>query len=325
MFCLMFWPCWPCPGPDLSPTRCPRTRWISSTRPTPHGRLNFENVDHRYIKSLCGTILGGPRLPDRMRFEEDLSLPDSFDSRDQWPNCNTIGQIRDQGSCGSCWAFGAVEAMSDRFCIQSSGKISVEISAEDLLSCCEGCGMGCYGGFPAAAWDFWTKIGLVTGGLYGSSVGCRPYTITPCEHHMNGSRPPCSGEQETPPCVRQCVQGYSPSYTEDRHFGQRSYSVPSDPQQIMAEIYKNGPVEAAFSVYEDFLLYKTGVYQHVTGALLGGHAIKILGWGEENSTPYWLAANSWNTDWGDQGYFKILRGKNHCGIEGEIVAGLPKL
>lgn len=49
-------------------------------------------------------------------------------------------------------------------------------------------------------------------------------------------------------------------------------------------------------------LYVTvGVYQHVTGEMLGGHAIKILGWGEENGTPYWLAANSWNSDWGDKG------------------------
>lgn len=44
-----------------------------------------------------------------------------------------------------------------------------------------------------------------------------------------------------------------------------------------------------------------GVYQHVSGSALGGHAIKILGWGEEKSVPYWLAANSWNTDWGDNG------------------------
>ena len=48
-----------------------------------------------------------------------------------------------------------------------------------------------------------------------------------------------------------------------------------------------------------------GVYQHVSGSALGGHAIKILGWGEEDGTPYWLAANSWNTDWGDNGQLFI--------------------
>jgi len=52
-----------------------------------------------------------------------------------------------------------------------------------------------------------------------------------------------------------------------------------------------------------------------------------LGWGVDNSTstPYWLVANSWNEDWGDSGFFRILRGNNECGIEGGIVAGLPSL
>ena len=68
-----------------------------------------------------------------------------------------------------------------------------------------------------------------------------------------------------------------------------------------------------------------GVYRHVTGGVLGGHAIKIMGWGTENGSPYWLVANSWNTDWGDHGYFKILRGHDECGIESSVVAGRPKL
>lgn len=82
-----------------------------------------------------------------------------------------------------------------------------------------------------------------------------------------------------------------------------------------------GPVEAAFTVYEDFLSYKSGVYHHVTGSQLGGHAIKILGWGVQDNTPYWLVANSWNTDWGNQGFFLIKRGSNECGIESGVVAG----
>ena len=45
----------------------------------------------------------------------------------------------------------------------------------------------------------------------------------------------------------------------------------------------------------------TGVYQHTSGHMLGGHAIRILGWGTEEGTPYWIVANSWNTDWGDKG------------------------
>ena len=63
------------------------------------------------------------------------------------------------------------------------------------------------------------------------------------------------------------------------------------------------------------------MYQHVTGNLEGGHAIKILGWGTEGGVDYWLCANSWTTDWGDKGFFKIKRGTNHCNIEDMVVAG----
>ncbi|XP_051831936.1 cathepsin B isoform X2 [Antechinus flavipes] len=185
--------------------------------------------------------------------------------------------------------------------------------------------VGCNGGYPAGAWKYWIKKGLVSGGLYDSHVGCRPYSIPPCEHHVNGSRPACSGEGgDTPKCNKKCEAGYSPDYKDDKHYGSTAYNVPSSEKEIMAEIYKNGPVEGAFIVYADFLQYKSGVYQHVTGDMLGGHAIRVLGWGVENGIPYWLAANSWNTDWGDNGFFKILRGKDHCGIESEMVAGIPR-
>lgn len=50
-------------------------------------------------------------------------------------------------------------------------------------------------------------------------TGCRPYSIAPCEHHVNGTRPPCQGSGDTPKCVEQCADGYSPSYQKDKHFG----------------------------------------------------------------------------------------------------------
>ena len=86
-----------------------------------------------------------------------------------------------------------------------------------------------------------------------------------------------------------------------------------------------GPVESVIMVYEDLTTYKEGVYHHVKGEPLGGHAIKIVGWGVENEMAYWLVANSWKEDWGEKGFFKIKRGSNECGIEGQILAGLPKL
>ncbi|KAK9506973.1 hypothetical protein O3M35_008812 [Rhynocoris fuscipes] len=298
--------------------------YINSLHTTWKAGRNFNtNIPRKFLKVINGVHEGANafQLPKR-EVSLDVKLPKEFDARTQWPNCPTISEIRDQGSCGSCWAFGAVEAMSDRICIHT-GK-NVHLSADNLVSCCSSCGFGCSGGFPGAAWSYWEREGIVTGGNYGSEKGCQPYSIAPCEHHTTGPRPQCSGEGDTPSCKETCQKSYKTEYNKDLHYGTSSYSIESDVEAIQTEIYKNGPVEAAFTVYEDFVNYKEGVYQHVAGGELGGHAIKILGWGVENDTPYWLVANSWNTDWGDKGFFKILRGRNECGIEDQISAGLPR-
>jgi hypothetical protein len=95
-----------------------------------------------------------------------LQLPDAHDERTYTAslgyNCNSQA-IQDQGTCGSCWAFGAVESMGDRLCIETNGTVQVELSTEDMLSCCLiQCGMGCNGGFPTGAWRFF-KVRPVLG------------------------------------------------------------------------------------------------------------------------------------------------------------------
>merc|ERR1712039_989149 len=81
-----------------------------------------------------------------------------------------------------------------------------------------------------------------------------------------------------------------------------------------------------FFVHKSFTAYRSGVYKAgnpITDPMLGGHAIKIMGWGTENGAPYWLVANSWNEDWGDEGFFKIDRGHNQCQIENAMINGGP--
>ncbi|KAJ8968625.1 hypothetical protein NQ314_002205 [Rhamnusium bicolor] len=301
---------------------------INSKQSTWKAGRNFDvNVPISHLRSLVGVLDEETEILPEKQHEliEAVKIPESFDARNEWPRCGSIGEIRDQAACGSCWAFGAVEAMTDRICIHSDAKNQVSVSAEDLLTCCTACGRGCNGGTLGASWSYWVKSGIVTGGAYHTTTGCRAYTIAPCAHHVVSTRPACSGSGATPACVRECDAGTRKTYQAELTFGKTAYSVPKDVSQIQLEILTNGPVEAAFSVYDDFFNYKSGVYQHTSGSYAGGHAIKILGWGVEKNTPYWLVANSWNTDWGDKGYFKILRGSNHVGIEGNIVAGIPKL
>jgi len=269
------------------------------------------------VKRLLGVREGGPKLPVKKEFEvapEDL--PDNFDSRTNWPLCASIQAVRDQSACGSCFAFGAVEAMSDRICITKN--MNVSLSSADAAFCCDSCGDGCNGGYPSAVWQYWQDTGLV-------EEGCWPYPFASCDHHQNNTKNPCpSNEYPSAPCPSQCDAKWSgPSWSANLHQASNVYNIDGGETAIMQEIYKNGPVETAFTVYADFLSYKGGVYQYTWGDELGGHAVKILGWGVENGVKYWIAANSWNIHFGEKGFFRIIRGNDNCGFEDEVNGGVP--
>lgn len=227
---------------------------------------------------------------------EVVDTPENFDARTAWPG--QVHEIRDQQSCGSCWAFGASEALSDRFAIASKGKINVVLSPEDMVSC-DTNNYGCNGGYMDLSWEYLEHNGIVTD-------SCFPYT---------------AGSGYAPKCASECVD-------KNEKFSKFKCASGSIRQskgvaQIKSEIFTNGPVEAAFTVYNDFFNYKSGIYHHTTGGIAGGHAIKLVGYGVENGVSYWLAANSWGKGWGEAGYFKIQQGD--CGIENQVFSCTPDL
>ncbi|KAJ8728192.1 hypothetical protein PYW08_016577 [Mythimna loreyi] len=212
--------------------------------------------------------------------------------------------------------------MTDRYCIYSNGTKHFYFSAQDMVSCGGSHGDGCNGGVSLMAWIYWVDNGIVSGGDYNSSEGCRPYEVAPCGHHTTGKLPPCGEIVETPKCLNSCRTD-SIDYYADKRRGRNCFIILNNEEEIKAELFEYGPLEVTFEVYEDFVNYKGGVYKYTTGSKVGRHAVKLLGWGVENDLKYWLVANSWNSDWGDKGYFKILRGENHCGIENGAMGGTP--
>eukprot|EP00442_Polarella_glacialis_P055757 CAMPEP_0115103546 /NCGR_PEP_ID=MMETSP0227-20121206/34677_1 /TAXON_ID=89957 /ORGANISM="Polarella glacialis, Strain CCMP 1383" /LENGTH=330 /DNA_ID=CAMNT_0002500079 /DNA_START=36 /DNA_END=1028 /DNA_ORIENTATION=+ len=224
------------------------------------------------------------------------TLPSDFDARTQWPGL--IHPIRNQLQCGSCWAFSAAEVLSDRVAIATK-RASPVLSPEDLVSC-ETADAGCGGGQLPNAWKYLQKTGIVTD-------SCFPYL---------------AGNGTAPACATKCADGKSFTRTKVSS----AYAI-KGAVNMQKDIMTNGPIQVAFLVYKSFMAYSSGVYQKHIYELLpeGGHAVKVLGWGVEEGTPYWLVANSWDTTWGEKGFFKIVRGKNACGIEaqGPPYGGIP--
>jgi cathepsin B len=223
------------------------------------------------------------------------NIPESFSTLEKWPEC--ILPIQNQQFCGADWAFVAVEILSERLCISTNGTQKAMLSVNDILSCDEK-DWGCSGGYPDRAWDFMTDEGVVTEECFSFDS-------------KDGHKIQCQFQNE-------CVNGKDVEY---KKYYSTQYNSFSSEQSIQKELITNGPVQTEFQVYSDFLNYGNGIYQHTKGGKLGFYSAKIVGWGIDNDTPYWLAATVFGEEWGEKGYFRIIRGNNECNFESSTLAG----
>ena len=239
---------------------------------------------------LMSSNFAQPSAPTDVNQLYRTQIPVEFDATDGvvFPR-GSISPIRDQQQCGSCWAFSAVEVLTDRFRIQTNNTAFPVLSPEDLVAC-DTLDMGCGGGELSTAWTFLSSSGVV-------SDTCRPYS---------------SGGGAASACIQQCAgdEEYTKYHASD---AKPIHGV----ENMQMEILKHGPIQVAFKVYKSFMTYRSGVYMKKKYEIVpeGGHAVKIVGWGATESEDYWVVANSWNTTWGMDGYFWISRGSDQCGIE----------
>ena len=233
----------------------------------------------------------------------DDNLPKQYIFNNEYPSC--AAPVEDQASCGSCWAFSAVGAFNDRRCRALNEK--KRFSPQYVVSC-DPNDMGCNGGWLNKVSKFLTTTGTVEWS---------------CVDYFSGK------EGQTGKCMSVCDDGTKITGNmlvkgkKANNYGGRGNS-----QNMMKAIVNEGPIQVAFTVYHDFMYYDGGIYQHVSGYTEGGHAVTAVGYGEENGVDYWIIRNSWGPQWGesidgktnrgnDRGYFRIVRGKNECGIENE--------
>jgi hypothetical protein len=150
-------------------------------------------------------------------------LPTDYDLRTYYPNCSVISKIRDQSSCGSCWAFSAAETFEDRRCIATQDDIQfspLDVGANSGIP--SDPGNGCAGGFSWEALEWMQKgnDGIVTGGDYAdddTGKSCMPYAFPPCAHHVPATPtvPVCpAADYRMKPSFQCSDKGFNFSYYE---------------------------------------------------------------------------------------------------------------
>jgi len=297
----------------------------------------FSGMSRRQVKQMMGTVVDPDwviRAPEvhTSHGMNQATPPQNFDAstKTQWAACSSLILFsRDQSDCGSCWAHGTTEAFNDRLCIATNGTFTNYLSTADTAACCgsSNClSFDCNGGQVATPWRWFKNTGVVTGGPFGQGTLCYDYTMPMCAHHVP-PQPPTTTEDcslvptVAPTCTNYCQTNSSINYANDKHKTSSNYGFGGDVVAIQNDIMTYGSVSAAFTVYEDFLSYTSGVYYYQTGASLGGHAIKMYGWGYDTASGmnYWICMNSWNKTWGMNGIFWIEMG--NCGINNEVNAG----
>jgi Papain family cysteine protease len=310
------------------------------------GTIVRSSLPQSFIDSMDKLSTKGPPLPK-------VSLPKNYDLR-KIVLGSEIQPPLDQKTCGSCWAFAIATTMTDRwrmrtkgdpfstnidFDYSSGGKKTVpnQLSPFLIASCdfCDKnsiikdilinnkqCNSECNGGVIQYGYNFIHDNGMISMvcNKDAQSYACHPYKHI---SKMINSSYFCWVWQFGP---TNQVHLYECDLLNDES------RLEKNMENIQKNIYSYGPVTASFKVYQSFYNYfkntPEGIYTSISSndTLVGGHAISIIGWGENDSgVKYWICKNSWGLNWGDKGYFKILRGRNFCQIECDVWEAEPDI
>lgn len=238
-----------------------------------------------YEKSLAAAIRDDADstivTPEMAMSQRAISSPVKFDNRDV-NGKNFTTAVKDQGGCGSCVAFGTTAVMETTYQRQTNNANSdINLSEAHLFYCHGGDdGRSCSNGWwPDKALEKANEKGVATDDMY-------PYT---------GTQQACS-----------VTSGWQNSKaTSAGHTKLETRAAMKD------WLSRKGSITGCFLVYQDFFAYRSGVYRHVSGEAAGGHCVEICGYDDNQAC--WICKNSWGTQWGEAGFFRI--GYGQCQIE----------
>jgi cathepsin L len=213
--------------------------------------------------------------------KSNKKLPDSVD----WRNQGVVNAIQDQGQCGSCWAFSAIQTIESLFALNNGGKL-YKLSEQNIVDCVVYC-YGCDGGWMDDAFDY--VIDVQKGAV--NLLSDYPYTA------YDGS----------------CKFDASKAVTVLADYIDIEEGSEDD---LADKVANNGPVAIAIDASNwSFQLYTSGIYDEPDcSSEWLDHGVGAIGYGTEGGVNYWLVRNSWGLDWGENGYIRMVKNKNNqCG------------
>jgi C1A family cysteine protease len=223
-------------------------------------------------------------LPNKT--DKIVALPTRFDWRNNNGE-NFVTPVRNQGGCGSCWAFAATAGLEAVTLIsQKTPGIDLNLAEQILVSTCSAAG-DCGGGYPSGAASFIKNTGLPL-------ENCYPYRAANSE------------------CADACTNWQNNTYRIKESYNVGSWLPTVD--DIKSALFEYGPLPTTLDVYTDFFSYRSGIYSLAPSCCSdsktcpnchyeGGHAVLIVGYDDDEE--YFIVKNSWGTGWGESGYFRI--------------------
>jgi cathepsin F len=212
-------------------------------------------------------------------------LPEAFDWREQ----GAVTPVKNQGTCGSCWAFATVAGIEGANYLAT--KKLVSLSEQELVDC-DKTDQGCNGGLPSNALDYLKKNGL---GME-----------TEDDYAYKGRNHQCSATK-----------------ADEKIFVNDWQVVDGkDEDQLAAALVKYGPLAIGINA-TPMQWYRGGIaspFNFLCNPKMLDHGVTIVGFGKEGDKKYWIIKNSWGEHWGEKGYYRVIRGKGKCGLNTNVVA-----
>ena len=250
-----------------------------------------------YTQSEYKSLLG-VNVPSNLRKQlnnkgkeskRNSEIPDSVD----WRKSDVVTAVKDQANCGSCWAFSTIATSESAYAITT--KTLISFSEQNLIDCCNDCS-GCNGGWPQLALDFILK----------------------------SQKGQFNTENDYP---YKAVKGYC-NYDSTKSVGQITEYISvteANENDLKEKVAQYGVASVCISAGNSpFMSYSGGILDDLDcNEYAINHAVAVVGYGTENGTDYWIIKNSWGSDWGEEGYVRLIRNKrNQCGIASQAIVAI---